>query len=132
MLTVMLQATEPSNGQKLMKAIQTAMLDTHLHRVEAEIELQIRALFGRCPELSGFAVQDRAAIEIVDDLSHDNDGSDEEPRLFVTDIGFSATVSLEEIEQVYALIGTAISDAMSERPEAFELLRGRTFSRTLH
>jgi hypothetical protein len=115
-----------------MKAIQTAILDSHLHRVEAEVAMQIRALFGRCPELSGFAVQDRAAVEILDDLPHDSDGSDEKPALFVTDIGFSATVSLEEIEEVYALIGAAISDVMSERPEAFELLRGRTFARTLH
>jgi hypothetical protein len=128
----MLYATEPSNGQILMKAIQTAMMDAHLHRVEAEVAMQIRTLFGRCPDLAGFAVQDRAAVEILDDLPHDNNGSGEKPTLFVTDIGFSATVSLEEIEEVYALIGAAISDVMSERPEAFDLLRGRTFARTLH
>jgi hypothetical protein len=128
----MLYATEPSNEQKFMKAIQTAILDVHLHRVEAEVAMQIRTLFGRCPELAGFAVQDRAAVRDLVGLSHDNDRSDENPTLFVTDIGFSATVSREELEEVYTLIGTAISDVMSEQPEAFELLRGRTFARTLH
>jgi len=60
------------------------------------------------------------------------DRSEEKPTLYVTDIDFSTTVSLEEIEEAYTLVGTAISDVMSERPEAFELLRGRTFARTLH
>jgi hypothetical protein len=115
-----------------MKVIQTAMLDAHLHRVEAEVAMQIRTLFGRCPELAGFAVQDLDADRFLVGLSHDNDRSDEKPRLLVTDIGFSATVSREELEEVYTLIGTAISDVVSEQPEAFELLRGRTFARTLH
>lgn len=115
-----------------MKAIQTANVDADLHRVEAELAMRIRALFGRCPELAGFAVQDPAAIQDLVGLSDDNDRSDENPSLFVTDVGFSATVTPEELEKIYTLIGTAISDVMSEQPEAFELLRGRTFARTLH
>src|SRR5471030_842299 len=117
-----------------MKAIQTAIFDAHLHRVEAEVAMHIRTLVGRCPELVGFAVQDRAAVPDLIFLSHDSEReqSDENPRLFVTDIGISATVSAEELEEVYTLIGTAIHDVVSERPEAFELLRGRTFARTLH
>jgi hypothetical protein len=109
-----------------MKAIQSAMLDAHLHRVEVEVAMQIRSLFGRCPGLVGFAVQDLAG------LSQETEWSDVKPMLFVTDIGFSATVSREQVDEVYTLIGTAISDVVSEQPEAFELLRGRTFARTLH
>lgn len=115
-----------------MKAFQTPMLDAHLHRVEAEVAMRIRSLFVRCPELAGFAVQDKAAVEDLVGLSLDNDRSEEKPTLYVTDIDFSTTVSLEEIEEAYTLVGTAISDVMSEQPEAFELLRGRTFARTLH
>jgi hypothetical protein len=128
----MLQATESMNEQKLMKAIQTGVFDAHLHHVEAEVALRIRTLFGRCPELAGFAVQDLAAVQELVGLAHDNDGSDGIPRLYVTDIGFSATVSREDLEEIYTLIGTAISDVVSEQPEAFDLLRGRTFARTLH
>jgi len=115
-----------------MKAIQTALLDAHLHRVEAEVAMQIKSLFGRCPELAGFAVQDMAAVGDLVGLSLDNDRSDEKLTLFVTDIDFSTTVSSEAIEEAYTLIGTAISDVMSAQPKAFELLRGRTFARTLH
>ena len=115
-----------------MKAIETAMLDAHLHRVEAELATQIRTLFGRCPELAGFAVQDLAAVRDLVGLAHAKDRSGENPRLFVTDVGFSASISQEQREEVCTLIGTAISDVVSEQPEAFELLSGRTFARTLH
>ncbi len=109
------------------------MLDAHLHRLEAEVALQIKTLFGRFPELAGFAVQDLAADRDEVGLSQDNgDWSDDNPRLLVTDIGFSASVSREEREEVCRRIGTAISDVVSEQPEAFEVLRGRTFARTLH
>ena len=115
-----------------MKQIQTAMLSAHLHRVEAEVAMQIRTLFGRCPALAGFAVQDLAAVRDLVGLSDDAGRTDETTALYVTDIGMSGTFSREDLEEVYTLIGTAISDVVSERPEAFELLRGRTFARTLH
>jgi hypothetical protein len=115
-----------------MKAIQTAMSDAHLHRVEAEVAMQIRTLFGRCPELAGFSVLDLAALRDLVGLSRDCDRTEENPRLIVTDIGISATISREELEEIYTLIGTAISDVVAEEPEAFDLLRGRTFARTLH
>ena len=128
----MSEATEYTNGQKLMKATQTVTLDADLHGVEAEVAMRIRALFGRCPELAGFAVQEPAAIEELAVSPDAGDQSDDGPSLYITDVGLSATVTLEEIEKIYALIGTAISDVMSEQPEAFEWLRGRTFARTLH
>ncbi len=117
-----------------MKPIQTAMLnvDAHLHRVEAEVAVQMQRLFGRCPELVGFTVQDLATARDLIDWSNDNDRSGEKTRLFATDIGFSATVSWERVDAVCTLIGTAISDVVSEEPEAFEVLCGRTFARTLH
>ncbi len=109
-----------------MKAIQRAMPDTDLHRAAIEVAMQIKALFRRCPELAGFAVRDLAGLHEVDEAS------DEEVRLSVTDVGVSAPVSPEEIDEVYNLIGAAIADVLSERPEAIELLRGRTFARTFH
>ena len=115
-----------------MKSIQTTMLDTRLHRAEAEVAMQIKTIFGCCPELAGFAVQDQAAVRDLVGLFQDDDRSEHNPRLFVTDIGFSANISREQLDEIYTLIGTAISDVLSEQPEAFELLRGRTFARTLH
>ncbi len=37
-----------------------------------------------------------------------------------------------EYEEACKLIADAVADIVSERPEALELLRGRTFARTLH
>ncbi len=52
--------------------------------------------------------------------------------LFVTELGFSTPVSEMEYDEAYKLIADAVADIVSERPEALELLRGRTFARTLH
>ncbi len=76
-----------------------------LNRVEAELSARIGAVFGRFPDLSGFSLQDRTG---------------------------SAPVSEMEYEEAYKLIADAVADIVSERPEALELLRGRTFARTLH
>ncbi|MBI2960520.1 MAG: hypothetical protein HYY28_09420 [Betaproteobacteria bacterium] len=105
----------------------TAISDRKLRRAAAEVETQIRELFGRCPELTGFAIKDLALM-----ASEDIAAPDGEPKLFVTDIGFSGLIGEQDLEEAYTQIGTAISDVVSERPEAFELLRGRTFARTLH
>ncbi|MBI4293159.1 MAG: hypothetical protein HY661_16925 [Betaproteobacteria bacterium] len=109
-----------------MKTLQTATSDQKLHQVAAEVETRIKALFGRCPELAGFAVQDLAGVS--DEVNPSDDGR----KLFVTDIGFSAMICQDDLEEAYNLIGTAISDVVAEEPEAFDLLRGRTFARTLH
>lgn len=109
-----------------MKTLQTAMSDQQQHQVAAEVEMRIKALFGRCPELAGFAVQDLAGF------SDEGNLSDAGRKLFVTDIGFTAMIGQDDLEEAYNLIGTAISDVVAEQPEAFDLLCGRTFARTLH
>ncbi len=109
-----------------MKDVHKSAPDERMHRVAAEVETRMKALFGRCPELAGFAVQDlTGSAEEKHALEH-------EPALFVTDIGFSAVMGEDEIEETYHLIGSAISDVVAEQPEAIELLCGRTFARTLH
>jgi hypothetical protein len=110
-----------------MKAIGTVVSDQKLRRVAAEVETQIREVFVRCPELAGFAIKDGSQLP-----SSDVDPSEVKPRLFVTDIDFSLAIGNMELEEAYTLIHAAISDVISEQPEAFELLRGRTFARVLH
>jgi hypothetical protein len=41
-------------------------------------------------------------------------------------------VSDTEYDEAYRQIADAVADIVSERPEALDLLRGRTFARTLH
>jgi hypothetical protein len=101
-------------------------LNPQLNRVEAELSARIGAVFGRFPDLSGFSLQDRTGLPDYIDASSLRD------ELFVTELGFSTLVSETEYDEAYKLIADAVADIVSERPEALELLRGRTFARTLH
>jgi len=109
-----------------MKVPQTVNSNPQLSRVEAELSARMHALFGHFPDLAGFSLQDRTGLPDYVDPSH------LQGELFVTELGFSAPVSAMEYDETYNLIADAVSDLVSERPEAFELLRGRTFARTLH
>src|ERR1700704_778955 len=84
------------------------------HQVVDQVEQQLQLLFSRCPELSGFSVR----------------GDDDE--LFVSDVGIAPRLSPEQYGEIYQDIALTLSELLEERPEACELLRGRTFARTLH
>ena len=105
---------------------QTVNLNPRLSRVEAELSARIWAVFGRFPALCGFALHDRSALPDYVDPSSPGD------ELFITELGFSTLVSEREYDEAYRLISDAVADIVSERPEALQLLRGRTFARTLH
>ena len=83
--------------------------------MKANLQLaeQLESLFDRCPELSGFAVR----------------GENDE--LFVSDVGISPRLSSEQYGEIYQDIANTLSGLLDEAPEAGELLRGRTFARTL-
>ncbi len=82
--------------------------------VASQIEQSLQSLFLRCPELYGFSVR----------------GDTEE--LFVSDVGITPRLSPEQYGEIFQDIASTLSDLLEERPEASELLRGRTFARTLH
>ena len=83
------------------------------HQVVHQVEERLQLLFSRCPELSGFSVR----------------GEDE---LFVSDVGIAPRLSAEQYREIFEDIATTLSELLDERPEACELLRGRTFARTVH
>jgi len=95
-------------------------------RVDAELSGRIWEVLGRFPHLCGFALQDRTGLPDYINPSYLQED------LFVTDLGFSAPVSDMEYDEAYRMIADAVADIVSERPEALDLLRGRTFARTLH
>lgn len=78
------------------------------------LEERLQSLFARFPELSGFAVR----------------GDAEE--LIVSDVGISPRPSAEQYGEIFQDIAATLSELLDEQPEAGELLRGRTFARTLH
>lgn len=75
------------------------------------VESRVATLFRRLPQLAGF--------HIAGDLS-------------VTEIEFERCPGFTPGRKLYEQIAAALAEAVEEREEALELLRNRTFARTLH
>jgi hypothetical protein len=80
---------------------------------EARVEESIVALFQDLPALCGFTVQARGEIEL-------------------TDIGFYPPPPSEDAKLICEEIHDALAALVEERPEARDLIAGRTFARALH
>lgn len=106
-----------------MKALQHVETDRAWIAADADVASQMQALFKRCPELCGFSVQVKVSAD-------GNPGAEEE--LFVTAISIAPRLSKEQYAEIFEQISGALIELLGERPEAATLLRGRTFSRTLH
>ena len=104
----------------------TQHFDSLLGRLEADVEARIRSLFARCPSLHGFAVQDRAMLPKDVDRNRIPDAD-----LFITDIGLYPKID-SQYDEIHDEITLAISDLVKDEPHAYDLLRGRTFARSLH
>jgi hypothetical protein len=77
-----------------------------------EIDERLETLFRRCPQLHGFAVRP--------------------DRPLPWELTCQPAQHGEQAEAVLREIAQMLIDLVDERPEAAELLRGRTFARTLH
>ena len=109
-----------------MKPVTLAQLNAELPAIEEDLAVRLDAIFDRCPQLLGFTVQDSSALpEELRSLAL-------EKELVVTDIGVYPFINAEQCEAIYNEIAVALLDFMFERPNAKDLLRGRTFVRTLH
>jgi hypothetical protein len=109
-----------------MKTPQPSILDPQPRDAEADVAMQIGRLFGYYPELAGFVVED------LRESAGDGDPSDEASAIVITEVGFRTPVSQDEYNRVWRLIDQVVSNLVSTWPEAFDLVRGRTFARTLH
>ena len=99
--------------------------DAGIGELELGIRAKINLLFTRCPALCGFAVQDRSQ------LPEKTDGAIPDADLYVTDIGIFPKLSAEQYGDIFDEITMAISDLVYEQPKAYDVLKGRTFARTL-
>ena len=109
-----------------MKPAQLGSLNAELPPLEEDLAARLESIFERCPQLHGFTVQDSSALpEELRSLALERE-------LVVTDIGVFPFINAEQCEQIYNEIAVALLDFMYERPSAKDVLRGRTFVRTLH
>ncbi|OGA13256.1 MAG: hypothetical protein A3D95_13785 [Betaproteobacteria bacterium RIFCSPHIGHO2_12_FULL_69_13] len=95
-------------------------------RVATEIVAGMRRLFGRCPELAGFVVHE------ADGLPVPVERNGREERLYLAEIGFAPRLGAEQHDEVLCEIARVLAELVAERPEAYAMLRGRTFARELH
>jgi len=82
--------------------------------LEAELEAAMNELLRHWPVLVGFSVQN----------------ADQELRL--TEVAVHPSPGHEQYSRLSGEIAQALLELIDERPEALELLRGRTFARALH
>ena len=111
-----------------MKALDAIYPDQK--RVVADVEAKIGALFSRCPSLCGFSVQDRQQVsetrpaQVEESQIPDAD-------LYVTEIGIYPRLGTEQYADVFDEITVTLANLVNEQPNAYDVLRGRTFARTL-
>jgi len=96
-------------------------------RVMADVEARIGALFTRCPSLCGFAVQDRASLP-----ARFTEQSIPDADLYVTEIGIFPKIGDDQYADLYDEITATLSTLCNEQPNAYDVLRGRTFARAMH
>jgi hypothetical protein len=87
---------------------------------------QIASLFERHDALCGFSI--RGSDQTPDSCPR---GEDEDP-LFVGDFSVTPGVDAKQHDQIFKEVLAALSELLTEQPEAAETLRGRTFARVLH
>ncbi|HEX2199776.1 MAG TPA: hypothetical protein VHG88_14300 [Burkholderiales bacterium] len=95
--------------------------------MEADLGARVEALFGRCPELWGFQVQER----VVEGSGIEEAGV-RELELYIAGIDVFPALGSAQSETLVAQISAALADLLEESPEAADLLAGRTFARTVH
>jgi hypothetical protein len=106
-----------------MKALQERTWQGERHRLEANLGACIQTVFERCPMLCGFSVGQRAIA------SKDADAGMTE--VFISGIDIYP-LGWGQSDDFCKEISTALSDLLSQHPDAFGLLCDRTFARSLH
>jgi hypothetical protein len=94
--------------------------------LEADLGARVQALFGRCPELCGFLVEERVVEAPV------GESGARELELYIAGIDVFPALGSAQSETLVAQISAALADLLEDSPEAADLLAGRTFVRTMH
>jgi hypothetical protein len=109
-----------------MKPEPLGTISNYLSSLDEDLSARVDELFGRYPALHGFSVQGAHALpEAVRD-------SVKPSTLVVAEVGIDPLCGTDYSDRVSDEIAVVLLDFVKDRPEAAELLRDRTFARTLH
>lgn len=95
-------------------------------RTATEIAAGMRRLFGRVPELTGFVVHATEGLPVPVERNGQEDW------LYLAEVGLAPRLGAEQHEEALAEVARLLAELVAERPEAYDMLRGRTFARELH
>lgn len=112
-----------------METLRNIDLDPQMRRIEDDCFARIADVFVQCPYLVGFTLKDlgyfpQSRVESQADVR--------EQDLVVSDTQFSIPVSVEYDDEICQFIDTILARILAERSEAINVLRDRTFARSLH
>jgi hypothetical protein len=117
----------------MRRASRLQAMKTHEHRIadrqdrlyEADLEATVDALFRRCPTLCGFSVCDAEV------LARNRGGLQRKTALFVTEVSVFPMRDLQAPAELGEEIVATLAELLEECPETCDLMRDRTFARTL-
>ncbi len=109
-----------------MKPETLGALSKYLSSLDEDLALRVDELFGRHPSLQGFSVQGTEALPASLRANVTSN------TLVVAEVGVDPICGSDYSEKVSDEIAVVLLDFVKERPEAAELLRDRTFARTVH
>jgi hypothetical protein len=107
-----------------MKTVQPAC-NAPAPRLESELAAIVGGLFRYWPALLGFSVQELAALSSRKSIQIEDE-------LCIADIATHPWLTQEQRYDICKEIAIALIELIDEVPAARELLRRRTFTRTLH
>ena len=108
-----------------MKPEELGVLSNYLTTLDQDLTARVGEIFGRHPSLQGFSVQGTEA------LPEPMRSSVMANTLVVAEVGVDPICGSDYSEKVSDEIAVVLLNFVKERPEAAELLRDRTFARTL-
>jgi hypothetical protein len=109
-----------------MKLTNLGTLNAELTPLAEDVATRIQTIFDDCPHLSGFTVQDVAALPESLRPQGVDDG------LVVTDMAIYPLASRDQCQSIYESLSLALLELLCDRPAAKDYLPGRTFARSVH
>ena len=100
------------------------MANAQREDLEAALSARIEAIFERCSELCGFSVDER--------LVKDGKEGAREWELYVSAVAAYPELGPGQADGFIGEISEVLEDLLIQRPQAADLLPGRTFARVWH